>query len=966
MPGTLGSIRVASGRQVSPLDTRSVRSVVPWRALTAIALVALLGLALVRADIAGHTSSAAATRLGASAHAQVSSLPTAAQSSISAALGSHSHTYAATASAGGFAAISEQRQLRAHFGRTGVQLESGAMHLGLGLNAIGYGSTLRALGGVQPTAAANRVTYSRPGLDEWYVNGPFGVEQGFTILRPLSAHPSGALTLSLGLSSDASVSLSGNGQTVSFTHAGSPSLRYSGLTATDASGRTLHSWLSLGSGTVVLHVDSAGARYPLRIDPFFQVGEQLTASDEQGAGKFGFSVAVSADGNTALIGGPHDNETSGAAWVFTRSGPTWVEQGPKLTSGEPVGGEESCMEEEDEEGSECAFGGSVALSADGNTALVGAPSTNEGDGAAWVFTRSGNEWVRQGELMAGETGADPGHFGRSVALSGNGTTALVGAPSAARDGGAAWVFTLSGNTWIRQSEPLTNGEEGTTQSHFGRAVALSSDGNTALIGAPGEDSYKGAAWAFSRSGSAWSKPEELTGSGEAGAGHFGLSLALSGDGQTALIGARRDHEGKGAAWAFSRTGSSWEQQGPKLTGGDEAQGNFGYSTALSNDGNTALIGSPRDREGTAWVFLRSGSTWQQPGNKLEGASNMAQHDSSFGLSVALSSDGETALIGGPHVSGAKGAVWTFENSAVPQPPEVESITPSHGPASGGTLVTIKGHGFLPGAKVTIGTEATVVKENQANETEIDARTNQTTAGKYEVVVTNTNGGVSSNGPSFEFECTTCNPPPHKEKEKEKEQEPSAAPANFPPGALNFALPGPAAPSKGGPAPVPPPKFGVSIDIQVVSGTVLVKLPGSNHFVPLTGLRQIPFGAIIDARHGKVTITFALPHGGTQTITLSEGEFTLSQARNGAVTATLVGGNFSVCPTARERSHIARTSSSHASSKHVVRKLWANGHAKFSTKGNYASGAVQGTRWLTATSFPDSLSSVPRDKAPTET
>jgi hypothetical protein len=143
---------------------------------------------------------------------------------------------------------------------------------------------------------------------------------------------------------------------------------------------------------------------------------------------------------------------------------------------------------------------------------------------------------------------------------------------------------------------------------------------------------------------------------------------------------------------------------------------------------------------------------------------------------------------------------------------------------------------------------------------------------------------------------------------------------------------------------------VSSNVQVVSGTVLVKLPGSNQFVPLSGLKQIPFGAIIDARHGKVTITFALPHGGTQSITLSEGEFKLSQARNGAVTATLVGGNFSVCPTARERSHIARASSIRASSaaskRHVVRKLWANGHAKFSTKGNYASGAVQGTRWLT--------------------
>ncbi len=965
LPGTLGTIRVASGREISRPDTRSVRCAVPWRALVATALLALLGLALARADIAGHTAAPPAARLAAPGRAQVSSLPAAAQSSISAALGSHSHTYAVSGSAGGFEATSDQRQLRTHFGRSGAQLQSGAIRVGLGLNAIGYGSTLRALGGVQPTAADNRVTYSRAGLDEWYVNGPFGVEQGFTIPRA-PAHGAGPLTLSLSLSSNARASLAPDEQGIRFTRPGSASLSYRGLTATDATGRVLHSWLSLGAGRVLLHVDSAGARYPLRIDPFFQVAE-LTANDEQGPGKFGFSVALSADGTTALIGGPHDGESpaAGAAWVFTRSpGSTaWEQQGPKLTSGESGGSEESCTEEEGEEASECAFGGSVALSADGNTALVGAPSTNDGEGAAWVFTRSGNKWVRQSEaLVDDEAGTDPGHLGRSVALSGDGDTALVGAPTAGRGAGVAWVFTRSGNTWIRQAEPITNGQEGTSPTHFGRAVALSSDGDTALVGAPAQEGYSGAAWAFSRSGSAWIDREQLTGSGEAGAGHFGLSLALSGNGQTALVGARSDDNGAGAIFAFSRTGSRWEQQGPKLTAGTEeaeAQGKFGYSAALSNDGNTALIGGPRNGggAGNAWVFTRSGSTWAQQGTTLasaqaESAREEERHGpaSAFGTSVALSSGGETALIGGPHEAGdgpgqngPKGAVWAFENSPEAPAPKVESVTPSQGPSGVKTKVTIKGSGFLAGAKVTIGSEASNVKEN--GETEITAVTSETPApGKYEVKVTNTNGGVSSDGPFFEFVCTMCSPaPPPKEKEKEKEP---PATTNFPIGALNSALPGPAAPSKGGPAPVPPPKFGVSSNVQVVSGTVLVKLPGSNRFVPLSGLRQLPFGTIIDATHGKVTITFALPHGGTQTITLSEGEFKLSQARNGAVTATLVGGNFSVCPTARERSHIARTSSSHASSKHVVRKLWANGHAKFSTKGNYASGAVQGTRWLT--------------------
>jgi hypothetical protein len=94
------------------------------------------------------------------------------------------------------------------------------------------------------------------------------------------------------------------------------------------------------------------------------------------------------------------------------------------------------------------------------------------------------------------------------------------------------------------------------------------------------------------------------------------------------------------------------------------------------------------------------------------------------------------------------------------------------------------------------------------------------------------------------------------------------------------------------------------------------------------------------------VTTITPSGHIQTIVFFAGKFKLTQQRNGLVVATLFGGNFSGCPTKRERSHLASVSSSHASGKHVVRKLWAEGHGKYETKGNYASGAVQGTRWLT--------------------
>jgi len=174
--------------------------------------------------------------------------------------------------------------------------------------------------------------------------------------------------------------------------------------------------------------------------------------------------------------------------------------------------------------------------------------------------------------------------------------------------------------------------------------------------------------------------------------------------------------------------------------------------------------------------------------------------------------------------------------------------------------------------------------------------------------------------------------------------------------------------------VPSPVLAHTGNVAPVSGTVLVKVPGTSKFVPLSSLRLIPFGSVIEATHGSVSVTTAEPGGKTQTGEFFEGEFILRQGPNGVVIAELTGGNFSVCPTRQERSHIARTGSpgqasagsvsalaASASGSHVVRKLWANAHGKFSTKGNYAAGAVQGTEWLTEDLCDGTLIKVTRDK-----
>ena len=467
----------------------------------------------------------------------------------------------------------------------------------------------------------------------------------------------------MALSGDAHASLASGGQSITLTRAGKPVLRYDGLTATDARGHVLHSWLQLQGNRLLLRVDAAGARYPLRIDPFVQQGKKLTGgAEESGPGAFGVSVALSADGNTALIGGYGDKQGTGAAWVFTRSGSTWTQQGKKLTakaSEESQGGPES-------QGG--LFGFSVALSVEGTTAtaVIGAPFDNGGAGAAWVFTRSGTTWTQQGKKLTGSGEEGEALFGETVALAAKeGNTALIGGSHDHEAAGAAWVFTRSGTTWTQQGEKLTaKSEEESEAGQFGISVALSAAGTTALIGGPADAAGAGAAWVFTRTGTTWTQQgAKLTGEGESGAGELGNSVALSSEGNTALVGGRGDNS-LGAAWVFTRSGSTWTQQGEKLTAKSEeeiGEGGFGSSVALSAEGNKALIGAPNDNgsAGAAWVFTRSGTTWTQLGEKLTGGKEEVG-EGFFGVSVALgATEGNTALIGGFDDNTLAGAAWVF-------------------------------------------------------------------------------------------------------------------------------------------------------------------------------------------------------------------------------------------------------------------------------------------------------------------
>jgi hypothetical protein len=138
--------------------------------------------------------------------------------------------------------------------------------------------------------------------------------------------------------------------------------------------------------------------------------------------------------------------------------------------------------------------------------------------------------------------------------------------------------------------------------------------------------------------------------------------------------------------------------------------------------------------------------------------------------------------------------------------------------------------------------------------------------------------------------------------------------------------------------VAPPELAKAVNARVVSGVVLVKLPGSNSFVPLSHESQLPVGAIVDATRGRVRIVTALPGGKTQTADFFQGVFRVAQNRTGLATLALFGGSFNACGKAKRGATASKAIS--------VRKLWGAGKGKFRTKGKYASATIRGTTWLT--------------------
>jgi len=380
-------------------------------------------------------------------------------------------------------------------------------------------------------------------------------------------------------------------------------------------------------------------------------------------------------------------------------------------------------------GANDSFGTKVALSGDGNTLAVGAPTedsnaigidgiqANEAaadSGAVYVFGKDPvtGAWSQQAYVKASNTGFNDS-FGKSVFLSGDGNTLAVGAPwedSIATgiggnqtddnqlNAGAVYVFTRSGTTWSQQA--YVKASNTGYQDSFGCSVALSGDGNTLAVGACYESSaatgvndtiigqlndtagLAGAVYVFTRGGTVWTQQAYVKASNTEANDRFGSSVSLSGDGNTLAVGANMEDSNatgidsitpgqgsntaldSGAAYVFTRSGTTWSQQAYVKASNTEASDFFGTSVALNWDGTTLAVGADGEdsaatginsitpgqgsntalESGAAYVFTRSTGTWSQ--QAYVKASNTGAGDN-FGNSVFLSGDGNTLAVAAP-------------------------------------------------------------------------------------------------------------------------------------------------------------------------------------------------------------------------------------------------------------------------------------------------------------------------------
>ncbi len=335
------------------------------------------------------------------------------------------------------------------------------------------------------------------------------------------------------------------------------------------------------------------------------------------------------------------------------------------------------------------LGVTVSLTADGQTALVGAAGRTVG--AAYVFVERGGRWSEQ-QVLESPAGSAQDSYGYAVTLAGDGGTALVGAYSGNNLSGIVYSYARQGSRYVLDGQ--ITAPDGAPGDEFGASLSLSALGNVALIGAPAHNGFTGAAYVFVHGAKSWTQQREYQDPVAPGEG-YGIAVSEAADGLAGVVGAPVANEGQGAAYAFSELGSSQQTLVATAT---PPTSFFGVSVAMNALGSRVLIGSPFANlgDGAAFTFDLGGKGWAQSQELVQ--SNPGGSDA-FGYSVALDYLGDVALIGAPGANGTAGEAFTFAgHGKLTQQQELTEPTPVQGDQYGySAAISALGNELLIGA-----------------------------------------------------------------------------------------------------------------------------------------------------------------------------------------------------------------------------------------------------------------------------
>jgi len=423
--------------------------------------------------------------------------------------------------------------------------------------------------------------------------------------------------------------------------------------------------------------------------------------------RFGASVSISLDGTYMAVGAPNDNTASGTygttgnVFVYRKTGSTWATRVLEAT-----------LTPSDTQINQ-AFGFSVSLDSNGDTLVIGAPTTaiisgTSNKAATYVFTRSGTTWTEQTRLV--KDVFTNFRFGYAVDVSSDGTYLVSSNPGNNGNRGEVYKYQYTSswglvNTYTSSTAnqlfgndcalgysnrtyigtDITSGSDyayvytGATAAtyspptystqaddQYGYASALNGDGTYLAISKQGKDVNgvynTGSVYIYTRIGNTWTLQTEIYPTDLIISGDFGKSLSFSDDATYLAIGASTS-EPNGVAYVFTRSGSTWTQQA-KISGASE--GDFGNSVSINSDGTYLAVGWYNDGgsdTGSVIIYTRAGSTWTQQ-QKLVASSPISYQR--FGNSVSINSDATYIAIGAYGQSGFvgsdTGSVYVFTRS----------------------------------------------------------------------------------------------------------------------------------------------------------------------------------------------------------------------------------------------------------------------------------------------------------------